>query len=80
MDMPSVWAKRNIGKLQSEFDCVMKVLIGRDSSQAKKSVMCALCAIVPSHGSIDQISEDAHHRGDAKDNESDDCYERHAAP
>jgi len=39
-----------------------------------------LCAIVPPHGSIDQISEDANHSGDAKHNERDDCDERHAAP
>jgi len=39
-----------------------------------------LCAIVPPHGSIDQISEDANHSGDANHNERDDCYERHAAP
>jgi hypothetical protein len=70
--------------------------MGRDSSQAKRSVMCArhlmmiagsgprrkqwLRAIVPPHGSIDQISEDANHSGDAQHNERDDCYERHAAP
>src|ERR1700752_5296642 len=41
MDIPSVWANRNIGNAQREFDSRMNMLIDRDSSQLKRASMCA---------------------------------------